>query len=646
MMASIELLRFSRQLCASVFLISGLVACGGSSSGSSPGGGDVVAPPAPEPEPPSFSETRFDTVAPDADTTGSYAVVGPLDYRYAPVMATRNIDDSNGSTVDQFTDPVDILGVIHYPQIDADTELPEAGFPLILFQHGRHSTCSTTGDAEGSESSGTDCGSEGLLPIRSDKGYDYIADTLASHGYVVISIDVNDINAQDSASNDQGITARAEVILHHLDIFRDIAQQPDSVYHLDENGNDFSELLDVVDLSSIGLMGHSRGGNGVAKTITYNQDPQFRRSGDFDQPHSIKAVFSLAPTDFDSELPLNTAWATLSPYCDGDVSTLHGVYMYDNVRYNENDVAQPQFMLTVMGANHNYYNDFWFNDDAQLNVFDPYCTEGVPSSGRLSRADQRRGGEFLISSFLRLFAGGETQFAGYWSALEQLPESACPEGVQSCDEQVHLSFHQTRENLIVVDDTLSDASLTMNAFGSNTFDGFLFTGWCEPNGGSLEDLTGMNTDRCPAPATISKAPQVFFNYLGNAASIEYALPAEGLDVSDMDFLTLRMGVSATPENLLGQDLTLSLTDTDGDSVTLLASDYSDALYFPPGLTISARDTGAKTIINMLPFRLDAKVIHDAEVNLDALSSLRLNFDQRPLGTLQLTDVLFQKVPYR
>merc|ERR1712000_796018 len=127
---------------------------------------------------------------------------------------------------------------------------------------------STTGDAEGSESSGTDCESEGLLPIRSDKGYDYIADTLASHGYVVISIDVNDINAQDSASNDQGITARAEVILHHLDIFRDIAQQPDSVYHLDENGNDFSELLDVVDLSSIGLMGHSRGGNGVAKTIT------------------------------------------------------------------------------------------------------------------------------------------------------------------------------------------------------------------------------------------------------------------------------------------------------------------------------------------------------------------------------------------
>jgi len=625
-----------------------LTACGGSggSSGSGEEGGVVDDPTPPVVETPVFSESRFDGAAPDADTEGPYQIAGPIDYRYAAVMATRNIDDSDGTSVDQFADPVDILGVIHYPVVDSASDIPEDGFPLILFQHGRHSTCSTTGDASGDESSGTDCEASGLVPIRSDKGYDYIADTMASHGYVVLSVDVNDINAQDSGSNDQGITARAEVILHHLDIFRDIATQPDSAYHQDEAGNDFSVLLDSIDLSRIGLMGHSRGGNGVAKTITYNQDPQFRRTSDFDQPHDIKAVFSLAPTDFDSELPLNTAWATLSPYCDGDVSTLHGVYMYDNVRYNADDVSQPQFMLTAMGANHNYYNDFWFNDDTTLNGFDPYCTEASPVSGRFSRSDQRRHGEFLISSFLRLFAGGEEQFAGYWSALDSAPASACPEGVDTCDERLHLSFHQSSENLIVVDKTLSEDSLLMNEFGANTFDGFTFTGWCAPNGGSLEDLLGMNEDRCPSPSTISKAPQVFANYLGTGATIEFALPAEGLDASAADFLTLRMGVSVTPENATGQDLHLTLSDVSGNAVTLLASDYSDALYFPPGLTVSARDTGAKTVINMLPFRLDAKVIHDAGVDLSALSSIKLAFDQKPAGTFQLTDVLFQTVPYR
>lgn len=186
----------------------------------------------------------------------------------------------------------------------------------------------------------------------------------------------------------------------------------------------------------------------------------------------------------------------------------------------------------------------------------------------------------------------------------------------------------------------------MNEFGANTFDGFTFTGWCAPNGGSLEDLLGMNEDRCPSPSTISKAPQVFANYLGTGASIEFALPAEGLDASAADFLTLRMGVSVTPENATGQDLHLTLSDVSGNAVTLLASDYSDALYFPPGLMVSARDTGAKTVINMLPFRLDAKVIHDAGVDLSALSSIKLAFDQKPAGTFQLTDVLFQTVPYR
>ncbi|AHI29935.1 hypothetical protein AU14_01685 [Marinobacter similis] len=235
-------------------------------------------------------------------------------------------------------------------------------------------------------------------------------------------------------------------------------------------------------------MGHSRGGNAVAKAVSYNRDFAInnRNNGEesFTRIHDIRGVFSLAPTDFDQEAPTNTAWVTLSPYCDGDVANPHGIYMYDNLRYNPDNVDGAQFMITSIGANHNYYNSFWFNDDATLNGFDPYCSEASPIEGRYAREDQERHGEFLIASFLRLFVGGETQFAGYWGGKERLPESACPIGVETCDELIHLSFQQPKDSIIVVDDTLDASSLEQNNLENANSSGatdVLF--WCSPSFG-------------------------------------------------------------------------------------------------------------------------------------------------------------------
>lgn len=585
---------------------------------------------------------RFTGVAPEVTVPGPYAVSDARDYRYAPIDGTRTVDDT-GARAAVFPVPMDVKGVVRYPLVDADHPVPAGGFPVLLFQHGRHSSCSTTGDAGGTESSGTDCEADGRVAIRSDRGYDYLAQTLASQGYVVLSIDANDINAQDAGSNDQGITARAELILHHLDLFRDIAMQPASAYRVDLDGQDFGALVGALDFNHVGLMGHSRGGNAVSKTVRFNRARPVE--GDFDDPHALVAVFALAPTDFRNELPDNTVWATLSPYCDGDVSTLHGVYMYDNVRYQPDNISGLQYQLTVMGANHNFFNDFWFNDDAALNVFDPFCSTASPVSGRLDRDQQRALGHFLMSSFFRRFVGGETAFAGYWDAREQLPPGACPDGVVGCDAIVHLAFHQPPDRRLTVDTTLTSESLVSNALGRTTaYEGVLRSGHCEPNGSSTADLLGLAPDACPSPATISKAPQVFLDWLGAAAQVRYDLG--DVDVNEFDLLSLRMGVSVLPVNALGQDFTLTLTDTHGTEVSARASAFSDALYFPPGLTVSARDTGAKTVINMVPFRLDAAVWRDSALDLRHLAEIRLRFDQRLAGMVQLTDVQFQRLPPR
>ena len=73
-------------------------------------------------------------------------------------------------------------------------------------------------------------------------------------------------------------------------------------------------------------MGHSRGGEGVVRHYVLNNS--------LGAPYGIKAVFPLAPVDFNRFVVNNAALDVLLPYCDGDVSDLQGVHFYDDARYN------------------------------------------------------------------------------------------------------------------------------------------------------------------------------------------------------------------------------------------------------------------------------------------------------------------------
>src|SRR5881628_2605594 len=112
-------------------------------------------------------------------------------------------------TPTNFPGPVEVTASVHYP-----TGLPGGPFPLIVFLHGRHATCFTGGSAF----LAWPCESP-RQPIPSYQGYDYISEVLASHGYIVVSISANGINARDNFVFDLGARARAELIQHHLDLW-------------------------------------------------------------------------------------------------------------------------------------------------------------------------------------------------------------------------------------------------------------------------------------------------------------------------------------------------------------------------------------------------------------------------------------------
>jgi len=167
-----------------------------------------------------------------------------------PLAVTRE-EYNFGDTAFQpsaFPGPVELLASIHYP-----TNLSGGPFPVILFQHGRHETCS-----QGAEGGFLEwpC-SAGRIPIPSYRGYDYVANVLASHGYVVVSVSANGVNAVDNSVFDLGALARAELLQKHLDIL--------NTFNTTGGAPFGTKFVGKFNLSQVGTMGHSRGGEGVVR---------------------------------------------------------------------------------------------------------------------------------------------------------------------------------------------------------------------------------------------------------------------------------------------------------------------------------------------------------------------------------------------
>lgn len=569
-----------------------LSGCGGDSSSDNP-------PPAAKTEP----DPITNTVAADAATTGAYGV-SENEYQFGRMTV---VDNKNGDSYE-----TDIHGYIQYPEGEAGP------FPLVLFLHGRHGTCY---DGRGIDDD--DCEN----PIPSYRGYQYISENLASHGYAVISVDANDINDHDSSpgNGDTGALARAMLVVRHLDEFRTINQA---------GGNGLDNLMGKLDMSRIGIMGHSRGGEGVNQTVLYNRAQP--------EPHNITAVFALAPTDYNTQTVSNVNFLSLAGYCDGDVEDLMGNFAYDTSRYAVDNDPYVKFQLIPMGANHNYYNTVWTTDTRpddwtilDSDGDDPWCGENAAGNGRDTPEMQQAHGLFFIASFFRYFIGGEEEFGAYWNGQTPVPETLCPAGEASCDDRFLLSVHAPAGQRLVIDDTLDPASLTTNNLGGAVrFDGFSRFGICQTNG-----RPGEGCD--VATPTFNIAEQLFMVW-DTAAT--YRSELLGTNATDYQVLSVRVGIShGDTDNTDGQDFQVVLEDMDGNRAAVVASDYGNGLFYPPGHTFydDANHGSQKTTLNSVAIPLTAF----EGVDFTNLNAVELVFDQTVAGTVQITDLAMQRVDF-
>ena len=510
-------------------------------------------------------------------------------------------------------------------RLRGDLHVPATGsgpFPVVVFQHGRHSTCET-GGVDGVSVFTCDQGDTALSnEDLSYAGYDYIASNLASHGYVVMSVDTNDINDWDGASADAGIHARAMLIGESLDLLSawNTGSGPAPVG---------GALTGRLDMSRIGLMGHSRGGEGVTAYAAYDR---VRTDG---PQHGVDAVLALAPIDFNAQKPAGVTFATVLPYCDGDVFDLEGAFMWERGKAANSAAGFPHIQWSVNSTNHNYFNTEWETDDAVLlNFADPHCLVDK-SPTRLSTTEQQSVGLGLIGGFLRRYAGGETAFEPLMTGA-QLPASMCPSARPvgpNCGNVVMTSYVAPAARRKLLIEPGATSSLTVNALGGSlAATGFLTAKACTPfnSAGTIDGGTG-----CGSRPNRSSTRQLTLDWIG-AATLRADLPAAAANVAGYGALHLRAAANFDSPLNAGtaeQDFLVRLTDTSGASATVSAATVSAALEPAAGTTSRA------VVLNGIRIPLTAF----AGVDTTAVRSVTLEFGGRTrTGSIQLADVAFQE----
>lgn len=281
-------------------------------------------------------------------------------------------------------DAMPINGRVWYPE-------GKGPFPLVLVVHGNHP-----------------------MADFSDPGYGYLGENLASHGFILVSVDQNFLNGTPWPNvstlgmeplGDEN-AARGVLLLEHLGAFREWNQTAGSPFH------------GKVDMDNIALMGHSRGGEAITIAAAYNRlsHPPDSASIKFDYGFNIRSLVAIATTDKQyrpggrSIALENVNYLAIQGSNDGEVEYFKGMQQFDRITFTD---GAPRFKagVYVHRANHGQFNSSWGSRD-----------RGVFPGGTLfnrrpllAERDQQRVANVFITAFLDATLKGKKEYEPLFS---------------------------------------------------------------------------------------------------------------------------------------------------------------------------------------------------------------------------------------
>ena len=94
-------------------------------------------------------------------------------------------------------------------------------------------------------------------------------------------------------------------------------------------------------------------------------------------------MIALAPVDYERRAPYGVPYMTMFGYCEGDVTNLQGARLFERSQYIQPDDPFPRIQMSVLGANHNWFNTVWFADGDDATGTDAACGTSQPNNIRL-----------------------------------------------------------------------------------------------------------------------------------------------------------------------------------------------------------------------------------------------------------------------
>jgi hypothetical protein len=504
--------------------------------------------------------------------------------------------------------PVRLNGLIAVPDGEGKPH------PVVVILHGNHPGCPIP---DGDMVDRWPCSPE--LERPNYRGFEYLLRTLASQGYVALSLNVN---AEYTLGFGEPVPAErlGQLVDLHLKALGEAASGGPNPFGVDLKGR--------ADLSRLAFIGHSQGAEGaywLIQTKDMASPDAFERLG-YGPAYGLLMVAPSA--NIGGARASSVPVSVILPACDRDVINQDGQLFYE---INRLDPQQNPWASSVLleRANHNYFNET-LSDETLARPGRPDCEPLLdPKTQRdfLSK--------YTIDFLTQIFDPNPDVTARLGMdfqapALDEL--YGLPVRIAA------LAPSPDRLPLLLPAD---GSELEMNLAGGPVTAEGLTTMFCEE--GHYVPSMKPGSEPCKRVNLVvpGNPAMVVVSWPQKGAAWHFSLP-EATDLSQYSSISLRAALdplSNLNEQNGVQAFTIQLMDKQGNTASVQTRADEPALRFPLGKELENDTFDGGWFTGRVPLTSIRLPLNEfTGVDLTAIQQVTLSFDQTPSGTLFISDL--------